>query len=242
MCRCKSLSVFVESITVEKPTTSGSGMPERVFGGFFETDDVSFAAIAEGTRLSYPPGGRKGWPEDGSWELGKGEKAPSGSRIRVATVTPFDERGCSIELKCLVQFFEKDWDSLQSLLDQAVEQAVELGLISAPAASGFSALAKDAVNVLKDILNLITSLSSESMGDPTVFRLPTINIDNPKELAELPWGSELIRSNMSDKEQDSFRYTETLRRWGGEWTVVYFVQRRCVGASDTGDPSSGGEG
>jgi hypothetical protein len=233
-CRCYSLSVFVEKIKVLAPTTRGSGLPEKIFGWLIKRDDVSFVAISEGIRLNYPPGGRKAWPDSGDWTLGVNESAPN-DRIRIATVVP---AACNVEINTLAQFYEHDWDSLQALLEQAVEHGVQLGLVSAPPQAGFfTTLAKDAIKVFKEILDMITSLKSEHMGD-VVFRLPLHDLADPIPLADFPWGAELARNKMFDKKQDSFKYKTELKRWGGRWEVSFFVQRRCDPWSSSSSSSS----
>ena len=227
MVRCTSLSVFLEQVKVVRTTDSGDSLIERLFGTV-GVDNVVLVGIANGIDLTYPPGGRKVWPDDEQdWALREGGARPP-TRLRLATVEPFGS-GCEVKLNLLVRFYERDWDNMQALLDAAVKKAVSVGMLSVPPAySGFSAgIEADAIKVIKDVLDFFTGFQSEFMGDIPIV-LPAHRLDDGAQLSSFPWGAELSRDKFQEEEQDSFKYKTMIENWGGKWEVILYFERVCT--------------
>jgi hypothetical protein len=239
-CPCTSLTVWLESIKVERATNRGSGIFETVFGRLSTRDEVSFAAISQGVTLEYPSNGRLAWPTEGTtYSLSAQDPPVPSERVKVATVVPFGS-SCDVQLATFIEFYEHDWESLESLIDQAVEQAAAIGLIQAPTPIGgfLTPLVNSAIKVAKEILNILTSLKSEKMGE-VPFDLPAHRLDDTVNLDQFPWRG-LNRDRISDKQLDSFRYTTYPENYGGRWKVVFYVERICDRRTAIEEPSAPG--
>src|SRR5688572_27019055 len=120
-CKCRSLSIYVESIKVTRATTYGSGAGDAIAGLLqaatrTRSDDVSFAVLAAGLRLEElretPPNmprglvGQLAWPSEGSRNVGEGKEAWQNQRVLIARVVPYDS-DCNVQLDAFVRFFEK---------------------------------------------------------------------------------------------------------------------------------------